>query len=609
VAAALLVAAAAGALTARQVLALWPGVRQFSKYPAAALRLLHGPAIGERLVDYSPLYLSVHTAAFGQLADPIAGVLLLQAACVGIAAGLLLLALRRHVGLPLALAGAAALALERSVTVHAYIFEPEALLLLLLAAWLFLAQREGLPSAAAAGAALGLALLTRPGLLPLAAVVPAAAALRGGSRRRTAACAVLALLPVAAALAALAVRDHRSTGSWAPVVMNPGTVFYDGNNPLGKGFTATYPLVVKDVAAAYPDESDYNHASYRRLARIDAGRELTVAEVNRFWAGKAWRFLADEPAEALRRLGRKAFLALHGYRWYDIRGALDADRDLGRRGVPATPLALVSALALVGAALGWRRRRELLPAYALLAAQLGVMLLTYASARQRIALLPALLVFAAVGASRLAEGGRRALPPAAVTLLLAGLLWRETDLMREQDRVTGLPPRATGADPGDDAPSRLDRAIFLLEDGSLDEAEPLFARLERERYPSLRGEPAYFLGRVAALRGRREDAAGFMRLALARAPGHPVVLAQLAALTGEEGYAERVFRYLDGSDARFELGKACLDNDRPEEAVRYLQRVAADLPEDRPAWELLERALTARAGAPAPPAPSPPPAP
>jgi tetratricopeptide (TPR) repeat protein len=153
-------------------------------------------------------------------------------------------------------------------------------------------------------------------------------------------------------------------------------------------------------------------------------------------------------------------------------------------------------------------------------------------------------------------------------------------------------------------PAQLGRAIELFAGGRLDEAAPLFEALRLAGCASLRGDPAYFLGRIEALRGRRAEAVVLMGEALARAPGHPAILAQLAALTGAPEPAARLHRYLDRADARYLLGDALLEHGRPVEAVDALESLVAEVPEHEPGRELLQRALTARAAARAAPGPS-----
>lgn len=600
-----LVALSVGAVLAWQTFGMPSSVRQFTKYPRAAVSLPGGSQTSERLIDYSPLYLEVHRVAQAWLPDPFTGVLAFQVGCVALALALFFMALRRHVSLPIALVATVALGFERSVTVHTYIFEPEALLLLLLVGWLFFAQRPGLANAAAAGTTLAFAQLTRPALLPIAVVMLWHFFGREETRRRAVLAATFSFLPVAIALGLLAVRNHQAAGSWSPAVMNPGTVFFDGNNPQSIGAVVEYPPVVKDLADSHPAQPDYAHEAYRRLARLDQGRQLTVGEVNRFWMGKACRFLRDEPGVALLNVARKVFFTLHSYRWYDIRSSYHVDRALKERGVPATPLALVSALALAGLGYGLGNWRILFPGYALFLSQMMVMVLTYASARQRLALLPALVLFAALALQQLAASGRRRVLVGAGVLLFATLLWRDTDVMRDSSHTfepVNAPAHSLTGAGGDlrrDRASLLDQALEAYEAGRYEEAELLLTDLWRERYVSVRGQPVYYLGRIAARRGRPEEAAAFMREALARAPGNFRILAQLAVLTGERSYAELLFRYYDRMDARFALGLAFLNNNMPEQAVAELSPVAAELPDARYVAVELEKALAGSRAVPA----------
>jgi tetratricopeptide (TPR) repeat protein len=587
-----LVAVTVSALIGWQSLWVLSAVGNFPKYPVAAAQLIRGFDVPERILDYSPLYLVLHRFAVSELAEPARALLAVQAACVGLGSAFFFIALRRHVGLGLALSGTAAQAFERSVAVFGFIFEPEALLLLFVAAWLCFAQRPKLVDALAAGTALSLALLTRPGLLVLAPLTPVAYFWREDTADRARKAAFLFLLPVILGLALLSARNGRSVGSWSPVVMNPGTVFFDGNSPYSYGYGASYPPIVKELAASHqPAESDFNHEVYRRLARLDAGSNLSVAEVNRFWSGKALRFLRDEPLAAARRVVRKLFFAVHAYRWYDINMCYLAERSLQERRIPATPLALVSALALVGLGLSFDRRRELFPVAALFAAQLALMLMNYASARQRIVLLPALVVFACVALSRLVALRHRGLCAAGI-LVLALCLGRETDLMKDH-RHARDPHRA--ATDGPEAPaSRLDLAMRRFGEGRYDEAAALFLKLRRERYETVRGEPSYFLGWVAARAGRRDEAVNRMREALVEAPGHPTVLAALAVLTGEPVWRERLSRYVDALDARYELAHAYLLNGQSEQGAAELREVVLALPDLRTARQLLDRTVGAQ---------------
>ena len=266
-----------------QILRLPPEIQQFYKYTAAAQHFLNGMSPPERLLDFSPLYLGLHIAVFRFLPNAMSWVAGIQIALLALAAALLYLLLRRHARAPFALAGAAAFALNTSIAIYGFLFEPESLMVLLLVALAVAATCDGMAAAAAMGTLLTLCVLTRPSFAPLVAVIPAHLWLRrAGSAPRFAASLALFLLPVLAGAGFIAVRNDRLLGSPSLWVMNPGTVLFDCNSPLAYGGGAAYPPIVDHAESMYPAESDATHIAFRWVARSVSGRELTPGEVNRY---------------------------------------------------------------------------------------------------------------------------------------------------------------------------------------------------------------------------------------------------------------------------------------------------------------------------------------
>lgn len=427
---ALLVFAAHAAIAC---LAPLPGA--FRKYPGAARQLLSGEMARERLIDFSPLYLELNR--LGLYLEPLLGPLetflpWLQIALLAWAVAAAAAVASRHLGRRAAFAFAALLALDRHVAAYVRILEPEIVLLALLATWLFFLDRDGARPAPRelllAGGAAALAIATRPTFLPVfLAVVPLFLAFRLGFRRPLSGAAqpwrpwlratAFFLLPLAAAAALLAARAAAATGDFRSPAMNPGTVLYEGHQPLSTGTSARYPPAVHLAVRSDPDtEPDVAHVVYRRFARAESGDPaLPIAAVNDFWAGRAFAFMADQPLLAARRAVKQLRYALHAHLFHDVSQATLLQQRLGPFFVP---FSLLSAFALWGAASAAHRFRRLLLFYAILAAQLGVMTLFYVSARQRMVLLPALVLFALYGLRDLAGRGRRGL---ALGLLLLGL--------------------------------------------------------------------------------------------------------------------------------------------------------------------------------------------
>ena len=100
--------------------------------------------------------------------------------------------------------------------------------------------------------------------------------------------------------------------------------------------------------------------------------------------------------------------------------------------------------------------------------------------------------------------------------------------------------------------------------GRWEEAEGLFSeilgegtRIKRDYYQS--AEPNYYLGRIAVKRGNPELGMAEVRKDWAVTPGYRWILAQMAVVSGDERYRERLLRYFDDVDAQFLLGVSYLE--------------------------------------------------
>ena len=641
-------AAAAAALAVHALVASLvevPGV--FAKYPRAAEHYLAGELPEERLMDLSPLYFELAVAA-ARLAPGRAEHLVrgLQTVLVAAAAGFLAALLERRAGRAVAALGALAFLLDRHVLVYERILEPEGCLLFFMVGCLFFVDR-GRGGALVAGLFAGASLMTRPTFLPLFALVPLYLKLRGAPWVRAAA---LFAAPVAAALALLMLRAAVVTGDPRTPVMNPGTVFYEGNNALSHGTSAVYPPVVRELLDAADERPDVAHEHYRAVARAAAGQDLPISRVNAYWSGLAAAAARDAPWRALGLLREKLRRAFHAYRWHDVTVAWRYDRALR---LPSVPFALLSALALVGMALEAPRWRPAMLFYGLALLQLAVMLVFYVSARQRLVWLPALLYFAAVTLERLRRGGgRRGLLVAIVLLLCVSLalpdeLARDDDYLRSghheaQARLEALAaaarqePVAAHVDLALDAlrhapwvewvpayfpqaersaderlaellaadaaagpaSAAFDRAVVFLRAGRLEEAAALLSELaaaESEVYRGARqpSQPRFYLARIAALEGDRERAVRLLEAALGRSPGNPFVLAELSVMTGDPRYRQRLLRLQGAIDGRYLAGRALFVHGRASAAVAELAFVVDRLPEFRTGRIYLAAALGA----------------
>ena len=401
----------------------------FRKYALAAEQHLSGELPGERLMDFSPLYFHLSVAAERWLPAPEAAVHWLQVVLVAASAGLLFRVLRRRFAWPLAATMVAVFALDRHVLIYERILEPEVLLLFFLLGFLYVLDRGRSPilETWAAGGFAALSIATRPTFLPVFLLTPLYFAL--GDRQRWRRRSAALLLPVAAMLGLLMVRAARIAGDPRTPVMNPGTVFFEGNNPLSRGTSAIYPPLVLELVRHGGEIPDSAHHFYRLAARADAGRELSIAEVNAYWTDRAMAFVRAEPGRFARLVVEKLNRCFHAFRWHDIPIAWQYDLWLA---VPTVSFALLATLALLGGLFEVRRWRRSLLFYAAGLAQLAVMLTFYVSARQRLILVPVAIYFAAVAVERFSGLGRRAVAWGALVLLITLVLWIPDDRMRDE---------------------------------------------------------------------------------------------------------------------------------------------------------------------------------
>lgn len=624
----------------------------FRKYALAAEHRLSGVLPIERLMDFSPLYFRLSVLAERLLPHPEAAVHWLQVVLGAISTGLLYGLLRHRFATPLALAVTAVFAIDRHLLVYERILEPEALMLFFLLAFLYCVEVDR-PVLAGLFAALSLA--TRPILLPVFLLTPLYFRLHAGEHpgRPWWWRSLGFLAPVLAMSLLLMARAWTVTGDPRTPMMNPGTVFFEGNNPLSQGTSAIYPPIVLELVRHAGDVPDSAHLFYRTVARADAGRELSIAGVNAYWSARATAFLRAEPGRWLRLLREKLVRAFHGFRWHDVPTAWHYER---RIPIPTVSFALVSSLALIGLLFEVRKWRHSLLLYAAGFVQLGVMLAFYVSARQRMVLVPIALYFAAAGVERMLASGRRGLLLGLLAAMMSLVFLLPDDLMRDEsyrrrgyletDRLLHESREKTDNEPiarhvdlavaaiasapwwldwlrpayfpseGESLEGRLadalaerprdlfaasadfDRAAVLIEAGRMAEAERLLVSLIENDAVVYRGgrqpsDPRLLLGRVHALQGEDECARALLESALERSPGDPFALAELIALSPDDEAHDRALldAYWSRLDAEYLLGRAYLRHGRPREALEAFRFVADRLPEYREVRVLAAAAL------------------
>jgi len=485
--------------------------------------------------------------------------------------------------------------------------------------------------------------------MPVLLVVQLHFAFQQKGRRRVFISTACFIAPVLVCLLAVWIRNAEALGHFSPVVMNPGTVFFEGNNPLSWGQDVVYPELVSEMNSEYPNQSDYQHELYRLIARKATNRPLSVPEVNSYWINKAKNFLLDNPGHALKLFSTKLFHCFHNYQWHDLSNAYWNEESIAKSKILTIPFALISSLALVGLLTLARDAKKIVLIYAVYFCQIVVMVFIYVHARHRIAIFPLFIFFACAGIQAIIQSKKRLLLTAGVIALFV-LLYIPTDLMREETHLwqttetygrlisNAYRLRAAGKwkEASDAAaraiatcpwqlqlgrPSNLpisgkafvlralqlskqptdlsalfDRATLLLEAGKIKEAWKIFydftaehRQFKRDQYQS--SQPLFYIAIIAEARNDRAPAIRILEKALKDSPGDPDILSYLFALTGNSQYKEKLFRYFDELDAEFYLGKAYLETGNSTQAARNFESVVSKLPNFRRGLIYLAAAL------------------
>lgn len=367
----------------------------FMKYPAL-IDEIQGEST-ERALDGSFGYLSFHKGCRWIFGEDLRWTLLIQLALGSFSVLLIASIGTRLFGAAVGCAAGIMAACYESFLIYDDVFEPECLLMFLTLLWLrmFLDDRSRSATLAIAGLAYGAAVVTRPTLVLIFLFV--AAYIRARSRKKLALFALATLPPILG----LVHHNWRNTsGQLSAITMSPGQVFYEGNNPLSRGTLSAYPLVLKEVEAQHKQMSDYAHPLYRQIARGAVGASASVAECNRYWTGLSLAFIRDEPRAWLRIELNKLRFLFSAFEAHDVEHAALSQEAAG--GYPLIRFPFVAALGLVGLILAVREQTDAQPRRATLLLLLPVLtcfaaanLIFYVSARQRLHMIPPLIIFAA----------------------------------------------------------------------------------------------------------------------------------------------------------------------------------------------------------------------
>lgn len=267
------------------------------------------------------------------------------------------------------------------------------------------------------GVLLGLSILARPNILLFGPVLAVWIWLRSPSVPKWRSslapigtllvCAFLVTVPVT-------VRNRVVLHEFMFTVGTGGPNFYMGNSAR----SAPYHRPIGKLGMGTADFQQ----TFKLEAEKALGRPLTYAQSSRYWTQQAWREIRNDPDHWQNLLMDKFLLFFNRYEYtnslnyYAIR-----EFTLFLR-FPWLSFAVLGPLCLLGMVLAFRRWRELLPLYGLVAVVLATTLTLFVSSEYRYASLPAFFCFGAYALETLVLRVRRrqwhdlVLPAALLTL-------------------------------------------------------------------------------------------------------------------------------------------------------------------------------------------------
>jgi 4-amino-4-deoxy-L-arabinose transferase-like glycosyltransferase len=372
----------------------------FSKYPIFAERVSQGVDLGERILDLSPLYLYFNLLFHKVYGKSWEGLALLQVFLGSLNVLLVYLIGEKIFNRTVGFLGALLLILYGSMTLFELTLEPEALVIFLnsLGVLSLLAARERIVSGSPPwrfllpGVLLGLSVITKPNgllFLPPALLWIAWTHIDRSTRMKASLFLLLGLFLV---VSPITLRNYFKFQDFVLITADGGKVFYHGNGPGATGMERA-DLPDQGFREEGMGDPDPAHALFRQAARSISGKPLKPSECSTFWFRRTLDFMSSRPLTAFFLVGKKFFYFWGNYEVHEIDS--NYKYDLVLRRWPLVPFGVLSILGMVGMVLAWKRFRQALLLYSMVAVYLFSVLIFFAASRYRLPAAPFLTLFGA----------------------------------------------------------------------------------------------------------------------------------------------------------------------------------------------------------------------
>ncbi len=257
----------------------------FTKYITAAKLFSESRLDPERVTDFSPFYFDLNITLFRWFGTPENWLRLLQVAAAGFSVIAFFLITNRYFSYRVALLGALTFSLSSGFIVLAQIFVPDVwfLTFLLCGIWFLVkSHHERAVWVLLSAAFFGLDVVHEANRSPLYSFCVSCYFSESIKNSVVKTCSFLFVFLTFLVL--LLIRNHHYSGQTTLLVMDPGGVFFEGNNPYSDGNGVNTPLV-KDLEGQYLRQPSYAQVLLKRIPSAVSGRKMDSDESNRLLAG------------------------------------------------------------------------------------------------------------------------------------------------------------------------------------------------------------------------------------------------------------------------------------------------------------------------------------
>jgi len=551
-------------------------------YDAKAKDVLAGDLVASSGTFRVPLYIYFLAGVYSIFGHSFMAAFLIHAVLGALTCGVLYLLGKRLFGTLAGVIAGLGFAVYRMALYYIGELVPASILLLLLTGSVYLivraVERKSLRDSLLAGVCLGLAFLSRPDIVPFAALTALAVGFlfrrEYGVRIAVAFSAVLICFMLLQGLRNYAIFDKF-------FVFSPqGAVnFYIGNARYADGKTPVAPPTRHPYDIGTDPSQDSINLSCRQAAFEDLGRELSEQELSGYYYRKTFDEIRQDFPRWLGLLARKAYYTLNSYERSDIKLVPRVVEKHSRvLRLPLLSFAVPVSLGLVGAVLAFRRRKRF--GLVLLAGILAYganTLIFFVVWRYRLPAVPFLMVLAGFTVTEFYGALRRRETRLALAIAVPVVLIFLLSVSRFLD---------VGKE---DWPAQyvMNEAALYLKAGDYEKGVEVY-REAIEMDPG-NARAYFYLGKAHATQGRIDESKEMMNKAVKLNRAYePYAYLTLGVATANEGLYETALEYFTAALeadpglglAAFNLGISLMNLGRSAEAERAFTRAEKLCKED-----------------------------